>query len=351
MYTVFLTPGETLRYFTGLDMYESERPTVLALHRDQEPVAILPALETGRIREALGASTTFFVYEDATNPGDAAKTAFEDYAAEFGTDSPVGVEYRSTRLLEQEVIATMAPKDRIVDVEPSITRVRERKDEREIDALRTAASIIDDVPADVTERIRPEMTERDVAHALHKRVLDTKADGLGVLIVASGPNTAKPDTNTGQREIQDGDALLIDAGVTYQGYYSDTTRTYMIGSDSERIRELHECTREAARAARYRVEPGRELQSIDRTARTVIEEAGYGEYFPHRVGHGLGIEGHEPPYLVEGNDAPLEVGHAITVEPGIYIEGVGAVRVEDDVVVTDDGAEVLTTTPRELRVI
>lgn len=348
---VFLTPGETLRYFTGLDMHESERPTIVTLHRDRGPAAILPALETGRVREVLGESTDFFVYGDATDPAAAATAAFEEYASAYGISGPVGAEYRSTRLLEQAVMATTVPKDEVVDVEASIAGLRERKDDPEIDALRTAAGIIDDVLADVTPTVEPGMTEQDVARAIHERVLASDADQLGVLIVASGPNTAKPHTNTGRREIQDGDPLLIDAGVTYQGYYSDITRTYMVGSDSERIRELHEYTREAARVAREQVEPGRELQAIDRAARQVIEDAGYGEQFPHRVGHGLGLEGHEPPYLVEGNDAPLEVGHAITVEPGIYVEGVGGVRVEDDVVVTEDGAEVLTSTPRELRVL
>jgi Xaa-Pro dipeptidase len=226
-----------------------------------------------------------------------------------------------------------------------------RKDETEIDALREAAAIIDRVLADVTAGIEPGMTERAVAREIHEHVLDSDADDLGVLIVASGPNTAKPHTNTSDREIQDGDPVIIDAGVVYRGYYSDITRTYMVGSDSERIRELHEHTREAAKVARETVEPERELQTIDQAARAVIEEAGYGDYFPHRVGHGLGLEGHEPPYLVEGNDAPLEVGHAVTVEPGIYVEGVGGVRVEDDVVVTEDGAEVLTSSPRELRVL
>jgi Xaa-Pro dipeptidase len=349
--TVFLPPSETLRYFTGLEMHASERPTLLALHRDGDPAAILPRLETGRVRDAVGESTNFFVYDDATDPVEAAKGAFEAYAAEFGADGEVAAEYRSTRLLDAEVLSVTTPADQIVDAEPYTAGLRERKDEPEVDALREAAAIIDRVLADVTPEVEVGMTEREVAREIEKRVLDSDADSLGVLIVASGPNTAKPHTNTGDREIRDGDPLIIDAGVVFDGYYSDITRTYVVGSDDERIREFHEVTREAARVAREAVEPGQELQSIDRAAREVVEDAGYGDAFPHRVGHGLGLEGHEPPYLVEGNDAPLEVGHAVTVEPGIYVEGVGGVRVEDDVVVTEDGAEVLTTSPRELRVL
>ena len=349
--TVFLPPSETLRYFTGLEMHKSERPMLLALHRDGPPAAVLPKLETGRVREAVGDETEFFVYEDATDPVAAAKGAFEGYAAQFGTDERVAAEYQSTRLLEAEVISVTTPTDRIVDAEPYTAGLRERKDEAEVDALREAAAIIDRVLADVTPEIEPGMTELEVARRIEKRVLDSDADDLGVLIVASGPNTAKPHTNTSEREIRDGDPLIIDAGVVFEGYYSDITRSYLVGSDDEQIREFHEHTREAARVAREAVEPGTELQAIDRAAREVIEDAGYGDAFPHRVGHGLGLEGHEPPYLVEGNDAPLEVGHAVTVEPGIYVEGVGGVRVEDDVVVTEDGAEVLTSSPRELRVL
>lgn len=349
--SVFLSPGETLRFFTGLNMHKSERPILLALHQDDPPAAILPELETGRVREVVGTQTNFFVYEDATDPENAAKEAFAEYADEFGTEGPVAAEYRSTRLIEQEVISVMTPKDQVVDAEEAVSALRERKDEQEVAALREAASIIDDVLADVTEEITPGMTEQAVARELHKRVLDSDADRLGTLIVASGPNSAKPHTNTGTREIQDGDPLIIDAGVVYQGYHSDITRTYLVGSDSGKIREMHEYTREAARSARSKVEPGEELQAIDRAAREIIEDAGYGDHFPHRVGHGIGLEGHEPPYLVEGNEAPLQSGHSVTVEPGIYVEGVGGVRVEDDVVVTEDGAEVLTSSPRELRVI
>lgn len=349
--TVFLPPSETLRYFTGLEMHASERPTLLALHRDAGPAAILPRLETGRVREAVGDDTEFFVYDDATDPVEAAKGAFQAYAAEFDTDAKTAAEYRSTRLLEAEVLSVSTPPGEVVDAEPYTAGLRERKDEQEVDALREAAAIIDRVLADVTPEVEPGTTERAVARKIQKRVLDSDADDLGVLIVASGPNTAKPHTNTGGREIRDDDPLIVDAGVVYEGYYSDITRTYLVGSDDEQIREFHEVTREAARVAREAVEPGVELQEIDRAAREIVQDAGYGDAFPHRVGHGLGLEGHEPPYLVEGNDAPLEVGHVVTVEPGIYVEGVGGVRVEDDVIVTEDGAEVLTSSPRELRVL
>jgi Xaa-Pro dipeptidase len=195
------------------------------------------------------------------------------------------------------------------------------------------------------------MTEAEVEGILHKAVIDSEADSLGVVIVASGPNTAKPHTNTSDRTIEHGDPLLIDAGVIYEGYYSDITRTFAVGEASDEFREIYDVVQEAAASARDAVVEGVPLQEIDRASRTVIEDAGYGDDYPHRVGHGLGLEGHEPPYLVEGNDQPLDVGHAFTVEPGIYVEGFAGVRVEDDMVLTEDGPEVLTAFPRDLQVL
>lgn len=348
---MFLSPGETLRYFTGLNMHKSERPMLLGLHRDGTSVAILPALEADRIQNTLDMDTEFFVYQDATDPVAEAKEAFDDYLSEYGMEGPIAAEYRSTRLLEYNVISDIGGLDQLVDAEQAVATLRSQKDEAEVARLRRAAELTDEVLSQVTPEISPGMTELDVAAAIHKHVLDTDADGLGSLIVAGGPNSAKPHTNTGTRELENGDALIIDAGVIYEGYYSDITRTYLIGQESERLQEIHDVAKEAARAAREAVQPGKELQEIDRTARKIISDAGFGENFPHRVGHGLGLEVHEPPYLVDGNDAPLQPGHAVTIEPGIYIEGFGGVRVEDDVVVTDDGADVLTSSPRELRVI
>jgi Xaa-Pro dipeptidase len=349
--TVLLAPSETLRYLTGLEMHQSERPLLLALHRDRTPAAVVPKLETGRVRETVGEAVSFFVYEDAADPAAGAKAAFSEYASAYGVDGPVAAEFRSTRLLEQDVIAAEVDPGQIVDAGEATSMLRSQKDRAEIDRLRRAAAIIDDVLAAVTPTISPGQTEREVAREIHRRVLESNADRLAVLIVASGPNSAKPHTNTGTREIQRGDPLIIDAGVVYEGYHSDITRTYLVGDESETIREMYECTREAAREARDAVEPGTALGAIDRTARERIAGAGFGEHFPHRVGHGIGLEGHEPPYLAGGNEATLKPGHAITVEPGVYVEDVGGVRVEDDVVVTEDGAEVLTTTPRDLRVL
>lgn len=344
--SVVLSPGETLRYFTGLNMHKSERPTLIVLSRDADPAVLLPRLERDRVEESLP-DADFFPYQDATDPVAAGREAFEELTAARELGDPIGAEFRSTRLLETTVFA---PGDtEVVDVEDAVSTVRARKDTGEIEKMRTAAEIIESILADVYNEIKPGMTELDVEREIRKGEIDSEADDLGVVVVTAGDHTAHAHTNTSNRVIKDGDPVMIDAGVVYEGYYSDITRTLAVGDPGTEFEEIYEVVKRAAAAAREEVAPGVEMQAIDRAAREVIEEAGYGEYFPHRVGHGLGLEGHEPPYLVEGNDAELEVGHAVTVEPGVYVPGLGGVRIEDDVIVSEDGAEVLTTSSRELR--
>lgn len=349
--TVIVPPSETLRYLTGLEMHTSERPTILVMQRGRPPAFVLPALETGRVRETIGDDVEFFVYTDATDPVAAASDAFAELTDARPVEGDVAMEFRSSRLVEFEVVESAFGWHDVVDLEDAAAHLRSHKDETEIANLRRAAELIDDILATTVDVVEPGMTEAEVQSVLHKEVIDSDADELGVVIVASGPNTAKPHTNTSERTIQHGDPLMIDAGVLYEGYYSDITRTFAVGEASDEFREIYDVVQEAARSARDAVAEGVPLEEIDRASRDVIEDAGYGDDYPHRVGHGLGLEGHEPPYLVEGNESPLDVGHAFTVEPGVYVEGFAGVRVEDDMVLTEDGPEVLTSFPRDLQVL
>lgn len=349
--TVLVAPSETLRYFTGLEMHTSERPTMLALQPDEPPAFILPELETGRVRDEMGQDVDFFVYTDATDPVAAAQGAFAEFCEARRVEGTVAMEFRSSRLVEYQVVAGVYDWGDVVDLEADAAALRARKDEVELDHLRRACELIDDLLEATVSGVEPGMTEADVEARLHKAVIDSDADALGNVIVASGPRTARPHTNTSDREIEYGDPLMIDAGVIYEGYYSDITRTFAVGEASEAFEEIYDVVQKSAAAAREAAVEGVPLQEIDRASREIIEEAGYGDDYPHRVGHGLGLEGHEPPYLVEGNDQPFEVGHAVTIEPGVYVEGLGGVRVEDDVVLTEDGPEVLTSFPRDLRVL
>jgi len=145
--------------------------------------------------------------------------------------------------------------------------------------------------------------------------------------------------------------VMIDMGVVLDGYYFDITRTVAVGDPGDEARNIYEVVKEAARVSREAVAPDATYEDLDHAAREVIEDAGYGEYFPHRVGHGLGLEGHEPPYLADGNDDTVDVGNVLTIEPGVYVPEVGGVRIEDDVVLTEDGPEALTESPRDLRIV
>jgi Xaa-Pro dipeptidase len=202
-------------------------------------------------------------------------------------------------------------------------------------------------------QVRIGMTELEVANLLLIEVLN--AGSLGELpfqpIVSTGPNGANPHAMPSSRPLADGDLLVIDFGANFEGYFSDITRTFAVGSYSEEQKKVHDTVLAANQAGHDTAGPGASCQEVDRAARAVIEQAGYGKYFTHRTGHGLGMEGHEPPYIREGNARKLEPGMSFTIEPGIYLLDRFGVRIEDDVIVTDDGLHSFTTFPRELQVI
>jgi Xaa-Pro dipeptidase len=192
------------------------------------------------------------------------------------------------------------------------------------------------------------MTERAVAALLKIEMLEAGAEGMSFApLVVAGPNAASPHAGPSDRPIQPGETIVVDCGVTVGGYAADITRTFAIGALEPELARVYEVVRAANEAGRAAVGPGVPAEEVDRVARAVIEESGYGAYFTHRTGHGLGLEVHEPPYIVAGNERPLEPGMTFTVEPGVYLPGQGGVRIEDDVVVTSDGAESLTSFERE----
>jgi Xaa-Pro dipeptidase len=208
------------------------------------------------------------------------------------------------------------------------------------------------VLARTLEDIREGMSEREVAAMLSINALRAGAQGVAFSPLAQvGKMAAYPHGGAGDARIKKGDCLLIDFGYTMDDYPSDLTRTVFVGEPSAAMRNIYEVVRAANAAGVAACKPGVTCEHIDRVTRKVIESAGYGKYFTHRTGHGLGLEGHEAPYIVEGDTTVLEEGMLFTVEPGIYVEGVGGVRIEDNVIITKTGAESLTTFPRELSVI
>jgi Xaa-Pro dipeptidase len=340
---VVLMPGPNLLYLSGLDLFVSERPIVVCYAVDGRSVALLPGFEGGRVA-ALAPDTQLLTYSDEEGYG----AAFSALAQALALDGKrFAVEYQNMRVLELRALEAAAPNAEYVSLEQTLPGLRAIKDERELAALRAAIDITQQALQAMLAWPVAGWSERQLAERLTAEMMEGGADSVAFMIVVAGPNGADPHAGPSGRPLQPGDLVTIDCGAVHDGYTADITRTFAVGSVEERLREIYEVVRQANAAGRAAVKPGVQAQEVDRAARAVIESAGYGEFFSHRTGHGLGIETHEPPYMVEGNELCLEPGMVFTVEPGIYVPGLGGVRIEDDMVVTSQGGESLTSFPRE----
>ena len=341
-----IVPGANLRYLTGLEMHLSERITLALFPVEARPLLILPHLEALGAEQSLETDISLYTYSDQEGPEPAFQRAADDLDLKGKT---IGAEHLRMRVLELRRLEGHAPDSEFVDGEDLISRLRIIKDDEEIEAMRRASEVNEEVFREVMELIRPGVTELTLATTWQKAALDAGGGELPEApIVASGPNGASPHTTATSRPLERGDLVIIDGFLRSQGYYSDMTRTYAVGEIDRELELIYSLVQEANAAASEIIKPGVKAEDVDAAARCVIEEGGYGEYFIHRTGHGLGLEIHEPPYIVEGNELILEPGMTFTVEPGIYLPGRGGVRIEDDVLVTEDGCEALTTLPREL---
>ena len=342
-----VVPGANLRYLTGLEMHSSERITLALFPLGGQPMFVLPGLEAPRAEASLGIEASFYTYTDEQGPG----AAFRQMATDLDLEGKVfGVEHLHMRILELRRLEEHAAHAKFVDADPLLSGLRVVKDEEEIEALRRAAKANEECFRQVMEHIQPGVTEQELSAVWQRAALEAENSQLSDLppIVASGPNGASPHTTATSRRLEDGDLVTIDAFLLVDGYYSDITRTYAVGEPDEELKRIYSVVQEANAAARAIIKPRIEAQEVDRSARQVIEKAGYGEYFIHRTGHGMGLEIHEEPNIVEGNDLLLKQGMVFTVEPGIYVPGLGGVRIEDNVLVTETGCETLSTLPRQL---
>ncbi len=343
---LILVPGANLTYFTGLTMGLSERPTVAFFPVEGRPAIILPSLETPHAREVIPYSADFYPYTDEEGHEAAFLRAGVDLKLAGQT---LGVEYMHMRILELRRIEQIAPDCRIQAAEFLLPELRMFKDETELAHMREAVRVTETALQATIEQVKPGQTELEIQNLLHIEMLCAGAQGMAFgSIVVSGPRTASPHTSASERVVRPGDLLLFDCGAAYRGYPADITRTFAVGELDAELAEIYELVKKANAAARQYAGPGDKAEDVDRAARQVIEQAGYGEYFIHRTGHGLGLEVHEPPYIVNGNDAVLRPGMTFTIEPGIYLPDKGGVRIEDDVVITEKGGESLTTFPRDL---
>ena len=334
-------PSADLRWLVGYHALALERLTLLLVPADGEPTLVTPRLETPRAQQA----------------GVADHARIVDYGE---TDDPIALVAK----LVGPVHGAVAVQDRLwtaftlalqqaLDVSEwrpgsdVLGPLRLVKDAEEIAALHAVGAAIDEVHAQVPQWLRPGRTEREVGRDIAEAIREHHHE-VNFVIVASGPNGASPHHETGDRVLQEGDAVVVDIGGTMDGYCSDETRNYVLGIADPAYAALHETLETAQQAAVEVAGPGVTAEAVDAAARGLLTEHGYGEQFLHRTGHGIGVEEHEAPWIVAGNDQVLTAGMAFSIEPGIYVRDTHGARIEDIVVVTEDGVDSCNHRPRHL---
>jgi len=354
---ILISPGPDLEYFIGHSVASHERLTCLVVPASGEasplvPTLLVPTLErlgwTGTPVESMPVEIS--TWTDGEDP-------YRALADLLPADARVlAVDYHMPAVHALNAQGTV-PGSELTLAGEAIAELRMRKGAAEVDALAAAGAAIDRVQRRIGEWLRPGRTENEVAADIAKAIVDEGHARPDFVIVGSGPNGASPHHEASDRVIAAGDVVVIDIGGPMpSGYFSDCTRTYVLAPESgesvaPKVREVYEIVRQAQAAGVAAVRPGVSAESIDAASRAVIERAGYGEYFITRTGHGIGLEVHEHPYMVAGNGTLLEPGMAFSVEPGIYLPGAFGVRIEDIVVVGDDGPTLMNTAPTELTIV
>ena len=339
---LYITRPVSIGYLTGFFAEPHERLMALAVRRDDVKL-IVPALEQQEANTH-SSHADVIAWRDGEDPYELVSGALHGLVK-------VGVEKKHLSLDAAEVITSRTGISELVDVGAEIRRMRLTKREDEIEKLARAAAITDAATDRICAILRAGQTEIEVAVTIGSVIGELGATLAFPSLVQSGPNSALPHLEPSTRKLAPGDLVLLDLGAAVDGYKADTTRMAVVGEPGAQQREIHRVVLEAHDAAIGVVRAGVTSGDVDAAARRVIEAAGYGERFFHRVGHGLGLEGHEDPSLEPGSETVLEPGMVFTIEPGIYIPGFGGVRIEDDVVVEEGGCRVLTRADRSLRVI
>jgi Xaa-Pro dipeptidase len=337
---LYISRPVSIAYLTGFQAEPHERLMCLVVRPD-EATLIVPSLEEQKARAHVS-EIEVLAWRDGEDPYRLVRTALNGATR-------VGIEADYVTMRAMQNLAKWG--GRLVPIELAIHRMRLTKREDEIEKLARAAAITDTVLAKALPGVKAGQSELEVALLLGSAIAELGATPSFETLVQSGPNSAMPHLKPSARRIAPGDFVLLDFGAAVDGYKADITRMSVIGEPSYRHREIHELVLQAHDAAIEAARPGVTTGAVDAAARRVIEAAGYGEHFFHRVGHGLGLEAHEDPSLDPGSETVLEPGMVFTVEPGVYIHGWGGVRIEDDVVVEEGGCRVLTTSDRTLRVI
>lgn len=338
---LLIAPGPDLVYLMGYDPPPLERLTALVLRPGADPVLVVPELERPRARAApVGRQLHVRTWSDGDDP----------YLVVRALVPPAGRLGVSDRMWAAHLIGLEGAlhEATFVLASPILSALRARKEPGEIELLRRAARGADEAFNRVVREGFEGRTEQDLARSLAGHLEAAGHDSVAFAIVATGPNGASPHHEPGDRGIRTGDAVVMDFGGRVRGYCSDITRTVSVGPPGDEVVEVHDLVRQAQEAAVRAAGPGVPAEEVDRAARSVIEDGGYGGAFVHRTGHGIGLEEHEWPYIVAGNAQPLQVGMTFSLEPGIYLEGRFGVRMEDIVAITAEGVARLNHAPREL---
>jgi len=342
---VLVTPGPDLVYFTGYQPTAiTERLTMLVIELDKRASMLVPILERPDAQVAAGAgAVTLSDWTDGSDP----------YAAIAPLLNPSGRYAISDSAWAMHLLGLQAalPGTGYVSMTMTLPMLRAVKDEDELQRLTIAGAAADAAYEEIVNVQFAGRLETEVAADLAGLLRKHGHSQVDFTVVGSGPNGANPHHEAGDRTIQEGDMVVLDFGGLKDGYGSDTTRSVHVGEPTDEEREVHEIVRRAQQAGFEAVRPGVACQEIDRAARKVIADAGYGEYFIHRVGHGIGLTTHEPPYMVEGETHLIEPGMCFSIEPGIYLPGRFGVRIEDIVVATEDGGRRLNNTSHDLHIV
>lgn len=347
---IAIIAGYDLKYFTGLDFHLSERPAILILNNKGQGSFIFPEFEKDKVNQSQIQLDAFPYTEDSQTWPEVTKLALEKVES---LKSRIAVSPTAMRFLEINLLQSASENIKIVSGESIFKDIYILKDNEEIKYMRKAVEIAQNALLKTLPDIKIGKTEKEIANLLVVNLLNGGSEPVLPFnpIVASGPNSANPHATPGDRKLQAGDMLIIDWGARVNGYVSDITRTFAISQIPPDFDKISEIVLAANRSGRETAAPGIEANQVDAAARTVIEKANYGEYFLHRTGHGIGLNAHEDPYISSTSTTVLQEGMTFTVEPGIYIKDKGGIRIEDNVVITANGCETLTSLPREIRVI
>ena len=343
---LIVTPGYDLTYLVGSRAQTFERLTALVLPAAGAPKVVVPRLELASLKDSAVSELGLAVH-DWVDGQDA-------YSLVVGA---LGAPPLTTAVTDSMPALHLLPLAKLLGVTPVLAtdvlrQLRMIKDHSEIDALRRAGAAIDRVHARLPDFLVPGRTEADIAADIAKAIVAEGHSGVAFVIVGSGPHGADPHHECSDRVLQPGDIVVVDIGGAYgPGYHSDSTRTYSLGKPDPQIAQHYSILQRAQQAAVAAVRPGVTAEQVDSVARGVLAQAGLAENFVHRTGHGIGLSVHEEPYIVAGNDLPLEPGMAFSVEPGIYFPGQWGARIEDIVVVTADGALSVNNRPHDLVVV